>query len=108
MPTHASSSSSRAATTLPCTSVQEDFVTLAQTVARFEAAGPRLVTVIASSQDHCDAYESLHWLALDEWLHAHADDPDAADFRRLGDEYRDRYLRWTRDLLGWAIFVGRS
>jgi SAM-dependent methyltransferase len=85
----------------------EKFVTLSETVARFEAAGPRLVTLIASSQDDWDAYESLHWLALDEWLREHADDPDAARFRRLGDEYRDRYLRWTRDLLGWAIFVGR-
>jgi precorrin-6B methylase 2 len=85
----------------------EDFATLPEAVARFEAAGPRLVTVIASSQDDWDAYESLHWLALDEWLRAHPDDPDAPDFRRLGEEYRDRYVRWTRDLLGWAILVGR-
>jgi hypothetical protein len=76
-------------------------------VERFEAAGPPVLTVIASSQDDWDAYESLHWLTLDDWLRGNADDPAAEQFRRLGREYRDRYLRWQRDLLGWAIFVGR-
>jgi SAM-dependent methyltransferase len=85
----------------------EDYATLAGTVERFEAAGPSVVAVIASSQDDWDAYESLHWLTLDDWLREHADDPDAAEFRRLGRHYRDRYLRWQRDLLGWAILVGR-
>jgi hypothetical protein len=30
--------------------------------------------------------------------------PDKRDRRRY---YRDRYLGWTRELLGWAIFVCR-
>ena len=86
----------------------EDFVPLAQTVARFEAAGPSVVTMIASSQDDWDAYESLHWQTLDAWLSEHPDDPEAVSFRELGEHYRQRYLRWTRELLGWAIFVGRA
>lgn len=86
----------------------EDFVALPETVERVEAAGLSLVTLIASSDDDWDAYESLHWLALDEWLEQHADDADAARFRKLGQMHRERYLRWGRDLLGWAIFVCRS
>lgn len=86
----------------------EDFVRLSETVDRVEAAGLELVALIASTLDDWDRYESLHWLALEEWLHEHADDPQAAEFRELGRRSRERYLRWQRELLGWAIFVGRK
>ena len=85
-----------------------DFVALAETVARFEAAGLAVVSVIASSKDDWDRYESLHWLSLDEWLREHPDDPSADDFRERGRRFRDRYLRWQRELLGWAIVAGRK
>jgi SAM-dependent methyltransferase len=86
----------------------EDFSPLPQTIERFESAGVEVVTLIASSQDDWDRYESLHWLALDEWLAANPDDPQAGEFSERGRHYRDRYLRWTRDLMGWAIFVCRA
>lgn len=86
----------------------EDFVTLADTVERLAAAGFEPVTVIDSSLDDWDRYETLHWLAADEWVAEHPGDPDAAEIRARARRYRERYLRWTRDLLGWAIFVGRK
>lgn len=85
----------------------EDWATLGGTVEQFEAAGPPVVALIASSEDDWDAYEALHWVTLDEWLRDHPDDPDADSFRRRGREHRDRYLRWQRELLGWAILAGR-
>ncbi|MBA3718525.1 MAG: methyltransferase domain-containing protein [Actinobacteria bacterium] len=86
----------------------EDFLTLPQTVERFESAGVQVVTLIASSHDDWDRYESLHWLALEEWLAANPDDPQAEEFRERGCHHRDRYLRWIRDLMGWAIFICRT
>ena len=85
----------------------EDFVTLTETVARFETAGAAVVAMIASDQDDWDRYESLHWQALDDWLRANPGDPDAVAFRERGRRNRERYLRWERDLFGWAIFVAR-
>lgn len=85
-----------------------DFVTLDETAARFESGGIELVSLIASSQDDWDGYESLHWLALEEWLQANPRDPQAERFREMGRGYRETYLRWHRDLLRWAIFVGRK
>ena len=85
-----------------------DFVPLTETVQRFEAGGVELVSLIGSSTDDWDRYESLHWQALEEWLHANPEDPDAAEFRNRGRGDRDLYLRWHRELLGWAIFVGRK
>lgn len=85
-----------------------DFLTLAETVERFENGGVELVTLIASTPDDWDRYESLHWYAVEEWLHENPEDPDTDRFRQMSRHYRDQYLQWTRDLLGWAIFVGRK
>ena len=81
---------------------------LPETVERAESAGVRVVSLIASSQDDSDRYESLHWLALDEWLGANLDHPQADEFRARGAANRSRYLAWERAVLGWAIFVCRS
>jgi SAM-dependent methyltransferase len=85
----------------------EGFVTLPDTVARFEAAGLAPTGLLASSDDDWDRYESLHWRALEEWLDEHPDDPDAAEIRARHRSARDQYLRFQRALLGWAIVVGR-
>ena len=85
-----------------------NFDTLHETVARFERPDIGFITHIASSQDDWDRYETLHWHTLEEWLHENPDDPDAERFREMGRGDRDVYLRWHRDLLGWAIFVGRK
>ena len=85
----------------------EEFLPLVETVERFESGGVEVVSLIASSLDDWDRYETLHWLALEEWLAANPDDPDAEAFKERGRRSRDQYLRWTRDLLGWGIFVCR-
>jgi SAM-dependent methyltransferase len=82
-----------------------DVVGLAGTVARFERAGLVPVALIDATLDDWDRYESLHWLAAEEWLAEHPDDPDAPAIRSEHELARDRYVRWQRDLLGWAIVV---
>ncbi len=84
------------------------WVSLAETLDRFASAGLALTAVIASSVDDWDRYESLHWRALEDWLGDHPDDPDAPEIRRRHLSSRERYLRWDRDLLGWAILAGRK
>lgn len=86
----------------------EGWVTLPETVARFEAAGLAHIGLIAASEDDWDRYESLHWRALEEWLSANPDDPDAPGIRERYEKYRADYLTFHRRLLGWAVFVGRK
>jgi ubiquinone/menaquinone biosynthesis C-methylase UbiE len=93
---------------LPGGVADEGYVSLRDTVERFHAAGLDVVTIIDASLDDWDRYETLHWRALEEWLAAHLDDPDADDIRRRHEANRDAYLAWQRDLLGWAIFVARN
>jgi hypothetical protein len=84
------------------------YLPLADTVARFTTAGLAVETLIASSLDDWDRYESLHWRALEDWLVANPDDEDAPRIRELHERNRDDYLTWARELLGWAVFVGRK
>ncbi|TMK73774.1 MAG: methyltransferase domain-containing protein [Actinobacteria bacterium] len=86
----------------------DGYVSLHDTVDRFRAAGLTVETLIDSSLDDWDRYETLHWQALEDWLAAHPGDPEADELRRRHEANRDGYLRWQRDLLGWAIFVGRN
>jgi SAM-dependent methyltransferase len=92
---------------LPEGHADDGYVSLHDTVDRFHAAGLVVVTVIDGSLDDWDRYETLHWRALEEWLAANSDDPDADEIRRRHEENRTEYLRWQRDLLGWAIIVAR-
>ena len=80
------------------------YVDLAATAGRLEWAGFALTGLVASSEDDWDAYESLHWRALEEWLDDH---PEAEDVRAHHEQRRADQLRYRRALLGWAVFVGR-
>jgi SAM-dependent methyltransferase len=76
------------------------------TVAVFETERVPVVSVIASSKDDWDAYETLHWLSVEVWLAANLDDPEAPEIRARSERHKRTYLRYGRDYLGWAIFVG--
>jgi SAM-dependent methyltransferase len=82
----------------------QGYVPLDETVRRLERAGFALTGLIAASDDDWDRDESLHWRAIEEWL---AEQPDD-EFRAQHTGYRRAYLRYERELLGWAIFVGRK
>jgi SAM-dependent methyltransferase len=84
----------------------EPFTSLDGTVAIFESGSLRVVTLIDSSLDDWDRYETLHWRAVEEWLAEHADDPDADEVRAAHERWKRSYLRHGREHLGWAIFVG--
>ena len=84
---------------------EDEWLPLAETIERAESAGVRVLSLIASSEDDWDRYESLHWQTLDRWLAANPDHPQAEEFRARGAADRDRYLRWERAVLGWAILV---
>lgn len=85
---------------------RDPWTTLEGTVAIFETSGLPVVSVITSSEDDWDRYETLHWQTVERWLAENPEDPDADDIRSRQSGYRRNYLRHQRDYLGWAIFVG--
>ena len=93
---------------LPAGVDDENCVPLRETLERFEAAGLALTGIIESSLEDWDRYESQHWRALEEWLAANPDDPDAAGIRERYERYRASYFAIERRLLAWALFVNRK
>ena len=85
-----------------------EWLPLLETVERFESTGVRVVSLIASSEDDWDRYQTLQWQTLDAWLAANPDHPQAGEFRERGAAERARYLGWEREAMGWAIFVCRT
>jgi putative SOS response-associated peptidase YedK len=83
------------------------YVSLPETVKRFESAQLTTVGLVTASRDDWDRYESLHWRAVEEWLEEHPDDPEAAEIRLEHERHKRQYLETTRELLGWAILAGR-
>ena len=84
----------------------QPWTTLEGTVVVFETAGLSVVSVIASSEDDWDRYETLHWQAVEVWLAEGGEDPDAADICARHERDKRNYLRHQREYLGWAMFVG--
>lgn len=84
----------------------EPWTTLEGTTRIFETSGLPVVSVIASSEDDWDRYETLHWQTIERWLATNGDDPDAPEIRARHERAKWSYLRHQRDVLGWAIFVG--
>lgn len=84
----------------------DPWTTLEGTVTIFEMSDLPVVSVIASSDDDWDRYETLHWQAVEGWLAENPDDPDASGIRARHEREKRVYLSHGRDVLGWAIFVG--
>lgn len=62
----------------------------------------------ASTHDDWDAYESSYQQTVLDWCDTHFDDPDAANFRERIDAWRNAYLKWGRQALGFGIHLFRK
>ncbi len=75
-------------------------------------AGRRLgltpVYATTSTLDEWDHYETLQWYSVERWAREHPDDPDRAEVLERNDRYRETYLRWGRDTLGWGLYLFRK
>ncbi|MFX1475112.1 MAG: class I SAM-dependent methyltransferase, partial [Promethearchaeota archaeon] len=58
--------------------------------------------------DAWDHYEPQQWLAVDEYLRAHPDDPDNPELIERSQRSKENYIRWGRETLGWAIYLFRN
>lgn len=83
----------------------DDYVSLPETVERFRSTGLEVVTLIASSLDDWDRYETLHWQAVATWLREHPAAPEAAEIGEENARRRASCLK-RRGHLGWAILAG--
>jgi SAM-dependent methyltransferase len=84
-----------------------DYVSLDGTLDRFESAGMNLVEMVIANQDGWDRYEAPQWMAVNDFLVANPNDPDASKLREWITNNRRTYLQYGRRYLGWGVFVLR-
>jgi len=63
---------------------------------------------LVSSDDDWDRYHGLTWNAGERWAAANPGDPDREAVLARLRTARDHYLRWERDLFGWAVYLFRK
>lgn len=59
----------------------------------------------ASSPDEWDDYEGLYARSIERHLINHPDDPDAEEMGRRIREWRQNYLQYGRDTLGFGLYL---
>lgn len=72
-------------------------------VASAEGLTPRYAAV--SSPDEWDHFEGRYANAVERYVAAHPDDPDAPAMKARITRWREIYLRWGRDTLGFGTYL---
>lgn len=83
----------------------ESFGTHAGNVEAGVGLGLRFLHAIVASHDDWDRYEGYQWYAVERWARGNPDDPEREEILATARKARDRYLRWGRAELGWAVYI---
>lgn len=78
------------------------------TLDRIEGAGCELVEMVLANGDNWDRYYAPQWFAVDDFLRANPNDPEAAELRAWNAKARRSHLEYGRRYLGWGVFVMRE
>jgi hypothetical protein len=63
--------------------------------------------MVLADQDSWDRYVAAQWRTISDWLRARPHDPDAPGLRQFIEDGRRSSLAYSRNHLGWGVFVGR-
>ena len=85
-----------------------DFDSHFENVRAGEKLGLTFIYCLVSNGDDWDRYLNLQWNAVDKYVRANPKDPDNHDLKEKISKERELYLRWERELFGWAIYVFRK
>jgi SAM-dependent methyltransferase len=58
-----------------------------------------------ASHDEWDEYEWKYARAIERYVREHPEDPDVPAMLERSRKWRDAYLRWGRDTLGFAVYL---
>ena len=90
-----------------CGLTRDAFGSHAENVEAGQRRGLDLVHTLVSSSDDWDRYEGLQWYATADYARTNREDADLPELLERVAKAKSAYLRWGRDVLGWAIYVFR-
>ena len=84
---------------------KEDFGSHVGNVRIGEELGLRCVYTLVSDEDDWDHYETLQWLAVEQYLDENPDDPYNEELLSRVLHNKNAYLDEGRSTQGWAVYV---
>ena len=87
---------------------REDYHSHRENVLIGDELGLTCANTMASDLEDWDAYEAPHWWAVSEYADTNPDDPDLPEIWENMKKFRETYLRYGRDTLGWCLYVYRK
>ena len=87
---------------------KEDYGTHLSNIDTGESLGLTCVYTLVSNHDDWDHYETLQWLALDNYIRINPEDEDIPDLVHKSSIFKRGYIEEGRDILGWSIYVFRK
>jgi SAM-dependent methyltransferase len=84
---------------------EDEMTTHAGNAARAREVGFRVLSTVTSNDDEWDEYEGRYCAAMERYVDAHPDDPDAGAMAARIRDWHDAYLRWGRDTLGFGFYA---
>ena len=85
-----------------------DFHSHRENVLMGDELGLTCVYTVASDLEDWDEYETPHWWAASEYSDTNPGDPDLPEIIENTKKYRETYLRYGRDTIGWCLYVYRK
>ena len=83
-------------------------VSFAENIRIGERLGLEFLYCVDSNRDEWDRYEFLLVQAVRRWAAEHPDDPDRDAILSRANADLERYLKWGRDTVGWAVYLFRK
>jgi cyclopropane fatty-acyl-phospholipid synthase-like methyltransferase len=73
-----------------------------------ENQGLTCIYTMVSTQQDFDHYETLAWMAINNYAHDNPTDLDLPEILERMKHDKHVYLQWQRDTMGWALYVFRK
>ena len=87
---------------------RETFGTYHENIKTGEKLGLICLYTFSSDHDDWDNYETLQWFTVNEYIRRNPDDPDNPELLKKLNQFKEIYLRWGRDTMGWTIMLFRK
>lgn len=84
---------------------RDECMTHAQNIAAGPAEGLNPLYACVCNDDEWDRYEWLHLRNVELYARKHPEDPDTPELLKRVRAWRDTYIHWGRDTLGFGLYL---
>lgn len=88
--------------------MENEYLSHFENIKTAEAMGLTPLMAVTANDDEWDNYEWQGIRATENYCHANPEDPDCEAMLNIKRNWRDLYLQWGRDTLGYGLYLFRK